>query len=68
MQMLANLAFGAIVAGLSLGPAGWSDVAAVDARLSQAVMSMVHAHEAASPLSRAVTRAREALPHMSGSH
>jgi hypothetical protein len=69
MQMLANLAFGAILAGLSLGPAGWSDIAAFDARLSSAVMTIVGTKDAGPPLGHAVSRARAALPELpNGSH
>ena len=64
MQMLENLAFGAILAGLSLGPAGWSDIAAVDARLSHAVMTIAGMKDAGSPLGHAVARARAALPEI----
>jgi hypothetical protein len=69
MQVLANLAFGAVLAGLSLGPAGWSDIAAVDARLSSAVMTIAGMKDAGSPLDHAVARARATLPELpSGSH
>jgi hypothetical protein len=69
MQMLANLAFGAVLAGLSLGPAGWADMSALEAQLSHAVMTIAGAKDAGSPLDHAVTRARAALPELpNGSH
>ena len=38
MQMLANMVFGAVLAGLSLGPAAWADAAQVGNDMSRAVM------------------------------
>jgi len=65
MQMLANMVFGAVLAGLSLGPAAWADAAQVGNDVSRAVM-IVAGHEcaAATPLRHAVAKARAALPEL----
>jgi hypothetical protein len=69
MQTLTNIVFGAVLAGLSLGPAAWSDAAQINAKISKTVMVMVGLEESASPLDHAVARARAALPHLpNGSH
>ena len=69
MQTLTNIVFGAVLAGLSLGPAAWADAAQFNAKASKAVMVMVGLEESASPLDHAVARARDALPHLpNGSH
>lgn len=64
MQTLANIVIGAFLAGASLGPSVWSEVAWVDARLSQAVLMLAGAQEADSPLDHAVAKARAALPSL----
>ena len=66
MQTLANIVFGALLAGASLGPSAWSDVAQIDARLSQAALLLAGLQEADSPLDRVVARARAALPDLPG--
>lgn len=63
MQTLANIAFGAIFAAFSLGPAAWEDMARFNAKVCKAAMTMAGAEHAASPLDRAVAKARAALPH-----
>ncbi|HTT98191.1 MAG TPA: hypothetical protein VMF58_09090 [Rhizomicrobium sp.] len=64
MQMLVNLAFGAAVAGLSLGPAGWADLAEMEAKASHAVMAIAGFEGTTSQLDAAAARARAALPQM----
>ena len=61
MQTLGNLVFGAILAGVSLGPVTWSDACAlVDKPLAAAMTSGLHAP--ASPLDSAAAAVR--LPHL----
>jgi hypothetical protein len=64
MQTLMNIAFGAALAGVSLGPAAWADVAQVNGRLLHAASLFAGAEEAGSPLNHAVARARAALPDL----
>ena len=69
MQTFTNIVFGAVLAGLSLGPAAWTDAAQINARVSKAAMVLVGLEDAASPLDHAVAKARAALPHLpNGSH
>jgi len=69
MQTLTNIVFGAVLAGLSLGPAAWADAAQINARVSKAAMVLVGLEDAASPLDHAVAKARAALPHLpNGTH
>jgi len=69
MQTLTNIVFGAVLAGLSLGPAAWSDAAQLKARCSKAAMVLVGLEDSASPLDHAVAQARAALPHLpNGGH
>ena len=69
MQTLTNIVFGAVLAGLSLGPAAWTDAAQINARVSKAAMVLVGLEDAASPLDHAVANARAALPHLpNGTH
>jgi len=64
MQTLANIVFGAVLAGLSLGPAAWADVAQVGDRLSKAALFVAGTQCAGTQLSHAVARARAALPDL----
>jgi hypothetical protein len=67
MQTLLNIAFGAVLAGFSLGPAAWADVERTSAHLSQTVATVVHFQGARSPIERVI--AQPALPHLtSGAH
>ena len=69
MQTLTNIVFGAVLAGLSLGPAGWTDAVQLNARVSKAVMVLVGFEDAGSPLGDAAARARAALPRLpNGAH
>jgi hypothetical protein len=68
MQLLINLAFGAALAGLALGPTGWADIQAAEAQVSHVVLTMAGV-ESASPLDAAAARARAAMPELpTGSH
>jgi hypothetical protein len=67
MQTLINIAFGAVLAAASLGPAAWADVSQVNSRLLQAASSLAGV-EAGSPLNHAVARARAALPDLPHAH
>jgi hypothetical protein len=61
MQILGNLVFGAILAGVSLGPVAWADACAlVDKPLAAAMASGLHVPT--SPLDSAAALAR--LPHL----
>jgi hypothetical protein len=62
MQTLANIVFGAALAGLSLGPVAWTDAAQAGAQLTRAVALVAGTECAGSQLSHAVTKARAALP------
>jgi hypothetical protein len=62
MQTLVNIVFGAMLAGASLGPTLWSDVARIDARLSQAAAVLMGMQEQGTPLDSALAKARSALP------
>lgn len=64
MQTLINIAFGAALAGVSLGPAGWTEVAEANSRLIHAASVMAGFEDAGSPLDHAVARARAALPEL----
>jgi hypothetical protein len=64
MQMLANMVFGAVLAGLSLGPAAWADAAQVGNDVSHAVMIVAGKECATTPLRHAVAKARAALPEL----
>ena len=64
MQMLANMVFGAVLAGLSLGPAAWADAAQVGNDVSHAVMVVAGKECATTPLRHAVAKARAALPEL----
>lgn len=65
MQMLVNIAFGAVLATATLGPGAWADVARARDGVVKAVMAM--AGPAETPLDHAVARARAALPELPGS-
>lgn len=62
MQTLANIAFGAMLAGFSLGPAAWEDMARLNARVCESVMTMTGSGHAPSAIDDAVAKARTALP------
>jgi hypothetical protein len=64
MQMLANMVFGAVLAGLSLGPAAWADAAQVGNDVSRVVMVVAGRECATTPLRHAVAKARAALPEL----
>jgi hypothetical protein len=64
MQTLANIVFGAVLAGLSLGPAAWADAAQVGNDVSRAVLVVAGRECASTPLSHAVAKARAALPEL----
>ena len=64
MQTLANIVFGAVLAGLSLGPAAWADAAQVGNDVSRAVLVVAGRDCATTPLRHAVARARAALPEL----
>ena len=64
MQMLINIAFGAVLAAASLGPAAWDDIAQVNGRLLHAASVLTGVEEAGSPLDHAVAKARAALPDL----
>ena len=69
MQTLTNIVFGAMLAGASLGPSTWSEVAQVNGRLLQAALLLAGIEEAGSPLDHAVAKARAALPDLpNGAH
>jgi hypothetical protein len=69
MQTLMNIVFGAVLAGLSLGPAAWTDAAQVGAQLSKAVSVVAGTECAGQRLSHAVAKARAALPELpNGAH
>jgi len=69
MQTLANIVFGGILAGLSLGPAAWADAAQVGNNVSRAVMVVAGMECTGTPLRHAVARARAALPELpNGAH
>lgn len=68
MQTLLNIAFGAALAGATLGPAGWSEVAEANSQIVHAA-SVLAGFEDASPLDHAVARARASLPSLpNGAH
>ncbi|HVU21238.1 MAG TPA: hypothetical protein VHE09_10950 [Rhizomicrobium sp.] len=68
MQTLLNIAFGAALAGATLGPAGWSEVAEANSRIVHAA-SVLAGFEDTSPLDHAVARARASLPSLpNGAH
>jgi hypothetical protein len=64
MQTLANIVFGAMLAGLSLGPAGWTDAAQAGDDLTRAVMIVAGAECTGAQLDHAMARARAALPEL----
>ena len=69
MQTLLNIAFGAALAGATLGPAGWSEVAEANSRIIHAASVLAGFEDASSPLDHAVARARASLPSLpNGAH
>lgn len=64
MQLLGNIALGAVLACASLGPTAWADVAQVNGRLLHAASQLAGGREAGSPLTHAVAKARAALPDL----
>jgi hypothetical protein len=67
MQTLTNIVFGAVLAGISLGPAAWSDASKLNACVSKTAMILIGLEGGASPLDHAVAKARGALPHLPNS-
>jgi hypothetical protein len=69
MQTLANIVGGAVLAGLSLGPAAWADASQMGAQISRAVSIVAGTECAGARLSHAVAKARAALPELpNGTH
>jgi len=69
MKLLMNIAFGAVLAGASLGPVAWADAAQVSGRLLHVASALAGVKEAGAPLGQAVAKARAALPDLShGAH
>jgi hypothetical protein len=64
MQLLANIAAGALLAGVSLGPAAWTEVSHAEHRILQTASQLIGFESAGSPLTHAVATARRALPHL----
>ncbi|MEI9929574.1 MAG: hypothetical protein WDM89_03130 [Rhizomicrobium sp.] len=65
MQTLLNIAFGALLAGASLGPAAWADIAQAESRLVHAASALAGFGEnAQSPLDHAMAKARASLPQL----
>jgi hypothetical protein len=64
MQLLVNIAIGALVAGVSLGPTAWAEGAHVGGRLLHAASQLAGAEDTAAPLTHAVAKARGALPDL----
>jgi hypothetical protein len=64
MQLLANIAAGALLAGLSLGPAAWTEVSQVEHRVLQTASRLIGTESAGSSLTHAVASARGALPRL----
>ena len=68
MQTLGNLLVGAILAGLSLGPAAWADTKKeADHLISSAAMVIVGGGETGSALGHAVATVRGTLTRLPGS-
>jgi len=66
MQTLVNIAFGAALAGFSLGPTAWADAERVNARLLKAAAEISHLQAAGSPIDRVAHSALSRLPN--GAH
>jgi hypothetical protein len=64
MQTLENMVFGAVLAGLSLGPAAWANAAQAGANVSRAVLIVAGMECVETPLGHAVAKARAALPEL----
>ena len=64
MQLLANIAAGALLAGVSLGPAAWTEVSHAEHRVLQTASQLIGIESAGSPLTHAVASARGALPRL----
>jgi hypothetical protein len=63
-----NIAFGAVLAGASLGPAGWTEVAEMNSRIVHTASVLAGFEDAASPIDQAAARARAALPDLPHAH
>lgn len=66
MQLLANIALGALLAAASLGPPAWAEGVEAGGRLLHVASRLAGAEEAGSPLVQAGDKARAALsdlPH-----
>lgn len=66
MQTLVNIAFGAALAGFSLGPAAWADMEQMNVRLLKAAATITHLQAAGSPIDRVAHSALSHLPN--GAH
>ena len=67
MQTLGNLVIGAVLAGLSLGPAAWADTRMeADHLVSGAAMVIVGKFATGSPLGHAVATVRGSLSRLPG--
>ncbi|HWA02639.1 MAG TPA: hypothetical protein VG819_03825 [Rhizomicrobium sp.] len=66
MQTLANIAFGAFLAGATLGPSAWTDIARAESWLARAAMSLAGSEDSRTPFAGAVARVRAALPALPG--
>ena len=65
MQTLGNLVLGAVLAGISLGPAPWADASLlVHTGLSKAVVIIAETEKPGSPLDHPVATARAAFAHL----
>jgi hypothetical protein len=64
MQLLVNIALGALLAGACLGPQAWADGAQAGGRIVHVASQLVGVEEAGSPLTHAVAKASAALPDL----
>jgi hypothetical protein len=64
MQTLANIVFGAVLAGLSLGPAAWADAGQIGTNVSRAVLVVAGMDCRETALNHALAKARAALPEL----
>lgn len=67
MSTLVNIAFGAVLAGASLGPSGWTEIAEMKSQMLHAA-SVLAGFEVGSPINQAAARARAALPDLPHAH
>ena len=64
MQLLANIALGALLAGASLGPSAWAGGVEMGGRLLHTASQLAGVEAAETPLAHAVAKARAALPDL----